>query len=302
MGDTLMARFPPLFLAMTAVACGPSAPTYTKDRLSNERMLQMVAGPLDRARAGDLPGAQRAFEAQLAQSDPKEASDRLAGFGVGLFTQGLETDSVPLMRAAVPYLERAVPATAARFGAGHPETALALNTYADALRKLSPLDPPRQADEAYAKAYRIRRQTLGPNNAETLYALLRVAQVMGLPSRTRGDPERIAESAALFEAVVRGREANPDQPEYEPPENARFALMEMYVANGQVDKATAVARTSEAVTRPREARCDIGPARVAVAAALKEAGRDAEAAATLNPTRPAPPECLFDPTFLRVGK
>jgi hypothetical protein len=299
-----MVRIVPLIAALAAAsaACGSAKPTYTKDRLSNERMAEMVAAPLARAEAGDLAGAQREFEAQLARSGPQEAPDLLTGFGLGLYIHGLENDSPPLMRSALPYLERAIPATATRFGAGHPEMALALTTYADALRKLSPQDPPRSADDAYARAYRIRARTLGRSNAETLYSLLRLAQVRGLPARTGGDPARIEQAAALFRAVIRGREANPDQPEYEPAENARFALIEMYVANGQMDKATAIARASDAVTRPREAKCDIGPARVAVAAALKEAGRNAEAAATLNPPQPPPPECLFDPTFLRAGK
>jgi hypothetical protein len=300
-----MARVVPLIaaLAVATAACGSAKkPVYTKDRLSNDRMAEMVAAPLARARAGDLPAAQREFEAQLARSRPADSPDLLTGFGLGLYMQGLEEDSVPFMRAGLPYLQRAVPATAARFGAGHPETALALTTYADALRKLSPQDPPAQAEEAYVRAYHIRARTLGPNHAETLYSLFRMAQVRGLPSRTEGDPARIEKAAALFKAVVRGREANPEQPDYEPAENARFALIEMYVANGQVDKATAVARTSEAVTRPREVRCDIGPARVAVAAALKEAGRNEEARITLNPPQLTPGECLFDPTFLRVGK
>jgi tetratricopeptide (TPR) repeat protein len=299
-----MARLFPLIaaLAVATAACGPPKPTYTKDRLPNDRMAEMVAAPLALAESGDLAGAQREFEAQLARSGPQEAPDLLTGFGVGLYLKGLEKDSEPLMRAALPYLERAIPAATARFGDGHPEMALALTTYADALRKLSPRDPPRRADEAYQRAYHIRARTLGPNNAETLYSLARLAQVRGLPSRTQGDPARIEKAADLFQAVIRGREANPDQPDYEPAENARFALIEMYVANGQLDKATAIARTSEAVTRPREVRCDIGPARVAVAAALREAGRNAEAAATLNPPERPPPECLFDPTFLRAGQ
>ena len=299
-----MVRLVPLLAAVAAAttACGSPEPTYTKDRISNERLLQMVEQPLARAEAGDLAAAQRQFEAQLERSRPQDAPDLLTAFGVGLFTRGLETDSEPLLRAAVPYLERAVPATAGRFGPEHAETALALTTYADALRKLSPDDPPRAADEAYARAYRIRARTLGTGNAETLYSLLRLAQVKGLASRTGGDPARIAEAAALFEAVVRGREANPHQPESESPENARFALIEMYVANGRIEEATEVALTSEAVTGRRNVRCDIGPARVAVAAALRRKGRNADAETTLNPPSPPPPECLFDPTFRRATR
>lgn len=288
-----------------AVAPAAEGPVYTKDRVSAEQMEAMVAGPLAQAEAGRLEAAQQAFEALLARSSDKDKPDLLTSFGVGLYklALGFEEDKDDrIRRASLPYLERAIPATAARFGAGHPETALALTTYADAMRELSPDNPPRQVDELYQHAYDIRRHTLGPNNAETLYTLLRLAQMKGHPSRTAGDPAKIVEAAGLFDQVIKGRQANPDQPDYEPPEEARYSLIEMYVRNGQVDQALATARAGDAIVRAGEPHCPIGPHHWALSFALAEAGREAEAKAVLTPAAPQPPECEPFPPVVRIGQ
>ncbi len=294
----------PILIALALAACVSQSPTPTQDRLSPAELEAMVAEPLEAARAGDLPGAQRAFEALLARSDVEQAPDLLSAFGVGLYSQGAgdwDSDGERFRRASVPYLERAIPATEKRFGPDHPEVALALNTYGDVLRALSPEDPPRQADSAYARAYAIREKTLGRGNAETLFVLFRLAELKGLPSRTGGDPARIAEAADMFRAVIRGREANPDpDPRAGTPENVRLALIEMYVGNGRTAEAVAVARTTELVDENRNWRCDVGPGRAAIAAVLRERGRTEEAKAALNPPADPPAGCLFDPPFLRT--
>lgn len=289
-------------MALALLACG--GPSATQDRLSPTEMEAMVAGPLEIARGGDLPGAQRAFEALLAKSDPGQAADLLTAFGVGLYVEGAgEADGLRFRRASVPYLERAVPAAEQRFGPNHPETALALNTYADVLRTLSPRDPPREADRAYARAHAIREKALGPDNAETIFALFRLAQVKGLPSRTGGDPARIAEAAEMFRAVIRAREKNADpDPRAGTPENARLSLVEMYVANGRMAEAVATARTTELVDQRRNWQCDIGPGRAAIAAVLRERGRTEEAEAALHPPPSPPPDCLADWPFLRTER
>jgi tetratricopeptide (TPR) repeat protein len=296
-----MLRLLPIALLASALgAC--DGPTYTQERVSNQELAAMVAGPLDLAERGDLSGAQREFETLLKRSRPEEESDLLTAFGVGLHSLGDAEEDDPYRRASIPYLERSVPAAIRRFGSGHPEVALALNTYADALRSLSPDDPPRQVDQAYARAFAIRERTLGRINAETLFALFRLAQVQGLPSRTGGDPARIERAAAMFRAVIQGREANPDQPSSESAENVRLSLVEMYVRNRDMAKAVEVARTTELVDARRNWRCDVGIGRAAIAAALKEKGRHEEAEAALDPETPPPPACLADEPHRRTFK
>jgi hypothetical protein len=227
-----MARFLLSALILILSACG--TPSRTQDRMPPERMEALVAAPLAWARAGDLPRAQQEFDALMARSDREDKGDLLEAFGVALFTVDVEGEAgIRLKRAAIPYLQRAIPATAERFGNAHPEVALALNTYGDALREVSPGDPPRQVDEAYEEAHRIRLDALGARNPETVYVLLRLAQVRGLPSRTAGDSARIAEAGRMYDEAIRVLELNrdPDSPD---PDQVRSEKLKMYESNGWV--------------------------------------------------------------------
>jgi hypothetical protein len=228
-----MARFLLSVLVLMLSACG--SPPRTQDRMPPERMQELVAAPLAYARAGNLPRAQREFEALLERSGHEMRADLLTAFGVTLFTLDVDEEAagIRLRRAALPYLQRAIPATAERFGNEHPEVALALNTYGDALREVSPGDPPRQVDEAYEEAHRIRVDALGPRNPETVYALLRLAQVRGLPSRVAGDSARIAEVGRMYDEVIRGLEFNRD-PNSPQPEQVRSEKLQMLERNGWV--------------------------------------------------------------------
>jgi hypothetical protein len=247
----------------------------------------MVAAPVAKITTDGLDEAAREFEAQLARAPDADKGDLLTAFGIAVYRLGLYGEDDALRRASLPYLERAIPATAARFGAVHPETALAVHTYADALRELAPDDPPRHVDALYQQAYDIRVRTLGAGHLETLALLLRIAQVKGLPTRTGGDPARIEEAAALFEQVARGREANPDQPGYESAEDARIAMIRMYVLNGAVAKAASVALAADARLAPDDRGCGTPPHRAAFRSALAAAGREAEADADAAAEPPA---------------
>ncbi len=229
-------------LALALAACGP--PPLTQDRLTPEVMEEMVAGPMRHAQAGDVPRAQREFEVLLARSDPEDRSDLLTAFGIGLYMLGpVEGDDPIYRRLSLPYLERAIPAARSRFGAWHPETALILATYGDALRQSAAGDPPRQADRVLAEAYLIRERMLGPGNVETVAALLELARVRGLPSRTGGDPGRIAEVERMYEDAIRRLEAD-RFPNLPTPEKVRFELLEMRVLNRQSRTGRAAPRSS----------------------------------------------------------
>lgn len=286
-----------LALALILWACGP--PPLTQDRLGPEQLQAMVAEPLGIAEKGDLPRAQEAFEALLARSDPEQASDLLTAFGVGLymFDPGDDEDALRLRRAALPYLERAIPAAAARFGARHPEVALALHTYGGALRNISAGDPPRAVDRALAQAFLIRTRALGPDNRETIAALRAYAEVMGLPSRTRGEPERIERVGRMYEDVIRALEARPD-PGSMHPEQVRSAQLEMFVRNGRVARALEVARSVDSRKDDWNRSCEVGPRRWMLAEVLVKAGRKDAARAVVRTHSPQWPECRLDEAML----
>ena len=288
---------PLLLSAVAALTAAPSQvgkpaePAYTTDRISYEALDAMVAAPVARIAAGRLEDGVQAFEAQLARASAADKADLLTAFGIAVYKLGLSGDDDGLRRASLPFLERAIAATAARFGADHPETALAINTYADALRALSPDDPPRQVDDLYRQAYDIRVRTLGPGNLETLAVLLRIAQLTGHPTRTGRDPARTEAAAALFEQVIKGRELSPDQPDYETAEDARLGLIRMYVLNGAVAKAAAIARAADDKLPADRRGCGTPPHRAAFQSALEEAGREAEARADAGAEPPQPASC-----------
>lgn len=284
-------------LALAVPACGPSP--RTQDRLTQERMREMVIAPIGHAERGDLPGAQRAFEALLARSDPAGRSDLLAAFGIGLDMLPAETEEEELRyrRAALPYLRRAIPAASARFGPGHPEVALLLHTYGHVLRQTSPADPPRDVDRALAQAYLIRVRSLGPRDRETLAALREFAEVRGLPSRTGGDPERIELAGRMFEDVIGALEDRPD-PDSVNSAQVRSKQLEMFVRNGRVARALEVARSSDREAGGGQRGCEVGPNRWALAEVLVRAGRLAAARAVVRTRSPQPPECRLDGAML----
>jgi len=188
----------------------------SQDRLTNDDMAVLVLAPLRLIEAGDVAGGQRLFERSVAIAEARhgpnslEAADLLMSFGAML--NQLDGEQVPRKTAlAGGYLRRAGPAYRAALGPDHPEVATALNTYADILRLDTPDDPPAEAERALNEAYRIRLASRGPHHAETLWTLLYLADIHGAPSRTRGDPARIAAAHAELDRIARlGRRADAD--------------------------------------------------------------------------------------------
>lgn len=225
----------------------PSAferPPETKDRLSPEEMELLVERPITVVREGRLEQGRHEFERILARAAERhgarsvEVADLLTSFGVQLHM--LESGAKEQqLDAAISYLARAVPAYRAAFGPDHPEVAVALHSYADLLDIASPEDPPAAADAALEEAYRIRTARLGRSDPETVSALMRLARLRGLPSRTRGERSRIEAAAELYRRVLQDR-----MPEdgFSHPEAIRFLLSGLYARNGLIDEAIAEIR------------------------------------------------------------
>lgn len=275
--------------AALAVALAPPAegaePPLTKDRLSTAQLEAMVAAPLARVDAGDLEGGQQAFEALLARAPAGQASDLLTAFGVALYYRSkadpadlLDQTSdagAPLLRAAVPYLERAVPAAVQRFGPDHPEVALALNSYADARWLADGDNPDPSVDRALTEALRIRVAALGPTHTETLDGHMRLATLKALPARTGRDPMRVAEAAALFETAITARAQRQEEDYYPTLAELWAGLAEAYVTNGLPGEAAALLDRSGPGALPDG--CDRGMLRLSVAGMLALTGYQREA-------------------------
>jgi hypothetical protein len=170
--------------AVAAAQWGPQAEApVTNDRLSPESMDALVAGPMAALRKSGLAAAQKAFDALLADAVNKhgkgsvEEADLLTAFGVALDIEGIDRGDEKLERAALPYIERAIPAYRAAFGPRHPEVALALNSYATLLHNFhdKALDP--AAEAALVEAISIRTEKLGPDNPETKTAEAELAEL-----------------------------------------------------------------------------------------------------------------------------
>lgn len=149
-------------------------PYETKDRLSPEQMTQLVEKPMSVFRSSGLEAAAKSFEMLLTDSvgahgsGSEEEADLLTSFGVELFLDVDAEDDPEACSASVDYLKRAISAYRMAFGPDHPEVAVALNTYADALLQTSGETGRAEANAALEEAYSIRLAALGADNRETM--------------------------------------------------------------------------------------------------------------------------------------
>lgn len=186
----------------------PFAASLAEERLSQDEMAWLVQQPLSRVQAGDIEGGRRLFETMLRAAQARhganaiEVADLLTAFGVLLYQQDIAV--LPGAEPLAPgYLRRAIPVYGAALGPNHPEVATALNSYADVLRLPHPENPPVEAERALAEAYRIRLTSRGPSHAETLWTILYLADIRGLPSRTEGKAARIQAVLAELDRAAR---------------------------------------------------------------------------------------------------
>ena len=237
-------------LALAACSCGredsQAAPAKhireTKDRLSDEQIENMVAGPMAALRSGGLAQGEAAFDKLLKQTKARsgensvDVADLLTAFGVQLYTEGKLNNDNDLKNAAIAYLKPAVDAYRAAFGSMHPEVALALTTYADAELGIDKDAVPRGSEEALEEAARIRLKALGATNAETRATFVTLAELHGRPARIHGNTQRLGDVEDEFERLINSAPNDPVLRDTSAP-MIRFVLANTYAKNGQGQQA-----------------------------------------------------------------
>jgi|GEM_PF-3567560 len=228
---------------VAAVALPQAAPAQlaakeTKDRISNDELKALVAGPLALAAAGRAAEADAAVRALVADAEGKadraRAADILMGYAVGLYNEP------PTRRGSVSWLAQAAAAAAAAWGPLHAETALALQTYADGLRKLDPDAPPPEVERALRQVVAIRTQTLGADNGETVMTMRTLAETLAAgPPAATPDPKRAAEAAALFARAIAVAPAANMQNPMEELVAGRLAFARLWARVGKAEEAMA---------------------------------------------------------------
>jgi soluble P-type ATPase len=179
--------------------------TETKDRLPPERMEQLVARPMSILRKTGLAAAQKDFEALLADAGKShgkgsvEEADLLTAFGVQLYIASSDDNNSIVANASLQYLQRAIPAYRAAFGAHNAEVALALNSYSDALLAVKGDGARADAQAALEQAYSIRLSTLGADNPETAANAEKLAE---LRDGTRAFTAKNETAKAIMSAVA----------------------------------------------------------------------------------------------------
>jgi len=174
-------------------ASEPAPTNYTKDRLTSERMAELVAAPMKLVRRGDLDGATASFAVIKARtaaekgSNSLELADLLTSFGVGLYLYGLESEDDRYRLASLPYLREAIDAYKAALGPRHPEVAVAQDSYADAVVETKAPVPPDQIEAMLLDALAIRLATLGEANSETRDALADLGDHYASRAKAAGD-------------------------------------------------------------------------------------------------------------------
>jgi hypothetical protein len=210
----------------------------TKDRVTNEELKALVAEPLALAADGHVAQSDAGIRALVAdargRADTVRAADLLMGYAVGLYRDP------GTRRAAVPWLAQAAAAAEAAWGPAHPETALALQTYADGARRIDRDAPPPEAERALRQVLAIRVQALGADNGETVMTMRTLAETLAAgPAAATPDPRRAAEAAALFTRAIFGIPgANMQNPDEEMVA-ARLAFARLSARAGRPDDALA---------------------------------------------------------------
>jgi hypothetical protein len=227
---------------------------YTKDRLTQEHMEELVASAMALVRGKDLAGARREFDRLMASAVGRyggrsiEVADLLTAFGVLVYEDGRISENDETKRASIPYLRRAVDAYRFAFGSQHPEVAVALHSLADVEIELDPENPPAAAEAALEEAYAIRLRALGPTNAETLDVLLRLANIRSVPNRTQGDPARIGAAEAAFREGLSIARSSSRAAVEQDPVSWLFGIARLYARHHQM--APALAAVAEALREP----------------------------------------------------
>ena len=270
-----------LLASACGITTGPQRPTETQDRLTPDKMEQLVEGPMRSVHRGDLLAGNMEFQRLLARARLEhgegsvEVADLLTSFGVLLYLEGKQSDDQSLKAAAVEHLRPAIDAYRRAFGPRHAEVAVALHTYASALIQLRADDPPQEAERVLKEAYDMRAATLGKSNHETRAALLWLADLKGTPAWVSRDPAQLSQSVELFERLLIDA---PSEPLDVSGPRIRFALARVYARNGKGEdalKAVEQARKEVESQKSVDGCLDAGIQVRLVANALREGGNPA---------------------------
>jgi len=255
--------------ALALISCSPGdaaqespQASYTKDRLSDEQMEALVAAPIDLARKGDLDAAKASFDKLLRQTDSAKDKSRLAiadlltSFGVKLYVQGLDSDDDRMRLASLAYLREAVGAYRAALGSRHPEVAVALNSYADAITETHAPVPPDEVEAIEREALDIRLAAFGEANSETRSSYASLANY--LASQARSPSDRYAmEAEQLYHRnlafAVRDGSSGPDTSVAE----IYLDLARLYALDSTADRSLREAKLAEREIRRQSAGAGI---------------------------------------------
>jgi hypothetical protein len=222
-----------LLPALALAGCEPAPASLTTDRLSQDRMAALVAGPMASVRAGDLARAEAELAAMIARARPRAGGhsiaefDLLTAFSIGLVIQEQR-------EPAGAYMARALDVGRRVFGPRHPETAVAAHSYAHIIDPTAAAPPPPKAVALMEEALSIRRETLGPRNVETLAT---IGEVASMKTRLVAGGDRTAAQRAealllellpLAEAEEQGLDRK-----LPPPETLRRHLATVYASTGR---------------------------------------------------------------------
>jgi hypothetical protein len=226
----------------------------TKDRLTSSQLEQLVAGPMDMVRQGNLEGARRAVEMSVADAarggrDEISIADTLQAFGVELYIAGVK-GTRELQEASVPFLYRSIAAYESAFGADDPEVAVALNSYSDALVALSSGEPPPAAIESLDRAYKIRSAKLGNDNLETIDTRIHLASLRAGLKPVSNDPAASAVELTTMSADLNRAVGSGDRRAIVDLIHALTDLAERYVKDGRTEQATRIEETLVRRTEP----------------------------------------------------
>jgi hypothetical protein len=170
-------------------------PRETKDRFPPEAMARMVEGPMSAVRERGLAQGDAAFERLVSGEKARDGSNRVRiadlhmAYGVELYMEWSAKNDIALLEASRDRIRASIPLYRAAFGPAHPEVALALNSFADVEIDLNGDESP-AGKAALREALRIRRATLGAENAETLATEARLESLnpRRLGARGSADP------------------------------------------------------------------------------------------------------------------
>jgi len=279
-----------LVVLMAAPLAGEAAAArtaaYQPDRLNGERVNQLVAGPGNLLGEGNVEGAVAAFDRLLASATAAhgaqslEAADLLTAFGVVMAGQADVHPGLDLRRRALDYLERSIPIYRRVFGRGHPEVAVALNSWADVERARRP-HWPGPAEAALAEALRIRQASLGPRHRETLWTIIYLSDVRGRFALTGGVMTRAEPVAADLERAIALSAGSDAETARAYPVVANLRLARLLARHGQASRAIRAIEAAAAAERrhPDYGQCTqiVGTAEeVAALVAGRPAGGKAE--------------------------